>query len=135
MHTTLKIALSLVAAALPVYAQTETAPSGAAGMNCPMMGADMQNGMSAMMTDLRTAMDATNDPAMKARLQGMQERMTAMMANMQNMHGRMGGMMNMKMKMGAGKAAPSVQENAKTAEPPAPNTPGNQEHEGHHPAK
>jgi len=38
--------------------------------------------------------NGTSDPSMKARMQKMQDQMTAMMVNMQQMNGRMGVMMN-----------------------------------------
>lgn len=125
MKATLKVGLLLAVIAAPVYAQSGTTQQGAGVMNCPMMtgAGDMQKQMGGMMTDMRTLMDSTGDPAVKARMQAMHERMSAMMANMQKMQG---GMMS----------APT-QGGAKAAEPPATSPPaaGNEDHEAHHPGQ
>jgi hypothetical protein len=120
MKTILRACLLAAVIAAPVYAQSDTSQS-KAGMNCPMMAgsADMQKQMGAMMTDMRVMMDGTADPAAKARMQAMHERMNAMMANMQKMQG---GMMPA--------PAPGT---GKAAEPSAPPAAGKESHEEHHP--
>jgi hypothetical protein len=107
-----------------VYAQSDTKQQGAGDMNCPMMAdGEMQKQMAAMMTEMRTMMERTGDPAAKSRMQTMHDHMSAMMANMQKMHG---GMMR----------APAA-ASGKAAEPPAaaPPAAGKEDHEAHHPAK
>lgn len=124
MKNALRACLLLAMIAAPVYAQSGSTQQGAGVMNCPMMtdAADMQKQMGGMMTDMRALTDGTGDPAVKARMQAMHERMGAMMANMQKMHGGM---------MGA-----PAQSGAKATEPPVtpPPTAGKEDHEAHHPA-
>ncbi|HKX64463.1 MAG TPA: hypothetical protein VJM78_04080, partial [Rhizomicrobium sp.] len=64
------------------------------GMTCPMMGnaAATRQDMGAMMTDMGAMMKDIHDPALKARMRKMHEKMATMMASMHGMHGgRMGG--------------------------------------------
>ena len=69
--------------------------AGGGEMNCSMMSdsGGMKNDMGAMMTDMSAMMDSTTDPAMKASMKKMHDKMAGMMANMQKMSGGMGGMM------------------------------------------
>jgi hypothetical protein len=136
MRTLIKACLLLAAAAVPVYAQSDTKEDATPmpAPNCPMMAdtAEMENGMSGIVSEMGAAMDATKDPAMKQRLQGMRDRMNTMMANMRTMQEHMaGGMMtNMKMR-GEVKGAPA-KNSAKVPEPPLDSTPRDDNHEQHH---
>jgi hypothetical protein len=125
MRNALRAYLLLAMIAAPVYAQSGSAQQGAGVVNCPMMTdvGDMQKQMGGMMTDMRALMDGTGDPAVKARMQAMHERMSAMMTNMQKMPG--------------GKMGAPMQGGAKAAEPPAtpPPAAGKEDHEAHHPGQ
>ena len=89
MKNLLKLCLFSALLALPAYGQTAEIAKDAA--NCPMMGT-MQRNMGAMMKDMNVMMTDTTDPAMKVRMEKMQDKMNAMMANMQKMGGgKMGG--------------------------------------------
>jgi len=92
MKNLLKLCLFPALLALPSYGQAAQVAKDAA--NCPMMGT-MQRNMGAMMKDMNVMMTNTTDPAMKARMEKMQDKMSAMMTNMQKMGGGMmgGGMM------------------------------------------
>ena len=118
MKNALWTCLLLAIITAPVYAQSGANQQG--GMRCPMMteAADIQKQMGAMMTDMRSIMDGASDPSVKARMQMMHERMSAMMANMQKMHAPAG-------------------ETAKGAEPPTmpPPASGKEDHEAHHPGQ
>ncbi len=115
------------------FAQTNAAPNPQGGMNCPM--SDMptvKKDMSSMMSDLDAMMKETNDPAMKAMMSKLHDKMSAMMAMMQKMGGGMmkGGMMKGGM-MGGGamQGAPGA---GGTNAPVAPST---EDHQSHHPGQ
>ena len=95
MSPAIKAALFLLALALAGGVAVAAQSEGSGGMNCPMMeeGGGMGHGMAAMMKDMDAMMAETADPAMKARMQDMHDRMTAMMGEMRRMHGAMGSMM------------------------------------------
>jgi hypothetical protein len=99
--------------ALPAYGQAAEIAKDTA--NCPMMGT-MQRSMGAMMKDMNVMMADTTDPAMKARMEEMQDKMSAMMASMQKMGGGMmgGGMMHGGAVQGS---APSTTPSAKSDDP------------------
>lgn len=101
------IFLACVLMTLPGLAHADTKPAPETGMTCPMMGdaAAMRQDMGAMMTDMRAMMKDIPDPAMKARMQKMHEKMATMMAGMHGMHG---GMMDGGMMRGSPDSAPAA---------------------------
>ena len=79
------IAIGLVcvlAFCLPVYGQDNKAADAANAASCPMMGGGMQHEMSAMSMDMGAMMKGVTDPALKANMQKMHDRMVAMSAQM-----------------------------------------------------
>jgi hypothetical protein len=118
MKSLIKLCLFSALLSLPAYGQAAEAENDAA--NCPMMGT-MQRNMGAMMKDMNVMMTGTTDPTMKARMEKMQDKMSAMMANMQKMGGGMmgGGMMH----------GGAVQDSAPSTTPSAKPD----DHASHHP--
>lgn len=126
---TMKHGLLLICAivALPgtVLAQPGAAPKPATTANCPMADVSvLRSDMGAMMSNMDGMMNRTADPAQKAQMHAMHDKM-AMMMGMMN---KMGGMGRGMMQGGA------MQDGKKTdAAPASPAKP--EDHAAHHPGQ
>ncbi|MDI9850070.1 hypothetical protein QM467_18705 [Rhodoblastus sp. 17X3] len=120
-------ASALLLLAAPAFAEMDAAKP-EKGMGCPMSDtADMQKNMSTMISEMGAMMKDASDPAMKERMQKMQDQMAAMMSMMQKMGGGM---------MGGGMKGGGMMKGGQgSGEMKAPAAPSPDDHKSHHPTE